>query len=53
MSAFETVGLQEEFVHVVGYEAAARWTGRGLTKEGSVFALRALMFLRLVLMDTL
>lgn len=34
MSAFETVGLQEEFVHVVGYEAAARWTGRGLTKEG-------------------
>lgn len=33
-SAFETVGLQEEFVHVVGYEAAARWTGHGLTKEG-------------------
>ena len=34
VSAFETVGLHEEFVHVVGNEAAARWTGRGLTKEG-------------------
>ena len=33
VSAFETVGLHE-FVHVVGNEAAARWTGRGLTKEG-------------------
>ena len=31
---FETVGLHEEFVHVVGNEAAARWTGKGLTKEG-------------------
>lgn len=34
MSGFETVGLHEEFVHVVGNEAAARWTGKGLTKEG-------------------
>ena len=34
ISAFETVGLYEEFVHVIGNEAAARWTGRGLTKEG-------------------
>ena len=34
MSGFETVGLNEEFVHVIGNEAAARWTGRGLTKEG-------------------
>ena len=34
MSGFETVGLHEEFVHVVGDEAAARWTGRGTTKEG-------------------
>ncbi len=31
---FETVGLHEEFVHVVENEAAARWTGKGLTKEG-------------------
>ena len=34
ISAFETVGLHEEFVHIVGNEAAARWTGKGLTKEG-------------------
>lgn len=34
MSGFETVGLNEEFVHVIGNKAAARWTGRGLTKEG-------------------
>ena len=34
MSGFETVGLHEEFVRVVGNEAAVRWTGRGLTKEG-------------------
>ena len=34
MSGFETVGLHEEFVRVVGNEAAARWTGKGTTKEG-------------------
>ena len=34
MSGFETVGLHEEFVHVVGNEAAARWTRKALTKEG-------------------
>ena len=34
MSGFKTVGLHEEFVHVVGNKAAARWTGKGLTKEG-------------------
>lgn len=33
MSGFETVGLHEEFVHVVGNEAAARWTGKGITKN--------------------
>ena len=34
MSGFRTVGLHEEFVHVVGNEAAARWTGKAVTKEG-------------------
>ena len=34
LSGFETVGLHEEFVHVIGNEAAARWTGKGVTKEG-------------------
>ena len=34
LASFETVGLHEEFVHVVGNEAAARWTGRGTTKDG-------------------
>ncbi|MEL6162677.1 MAG: nuclear transport factor 2 family protein [Cyanobacteria bacterium J06628_3] len=33
MAGFETVGLHEEFIHVVGNEAAARWTGRAITKE--------------------
>ena len=33
MSGFE-IGLHEEFVHAVGNEAAARWTGKGITKEG-------------------
>lgn len=34
ISGFETVGLYEEFIHVIGNEAAARWTGRGSTKDG-------------------
>ena len=34
MSGFKTVGLHEEFVHVVGNEAAVRWTGKGTTKDG-------------------
>ena len=34
IASFETVGLHEEFVHVVGDEAAARWTGKGTTKDG-------------------
>lgn len=34
MSGFKTVGLHEEFVHVVGDEAAARWRGKAITKEG-------------------
>ena len=34
ISNFKTVGLHEEFVHVVGNEAAARWTRKGITKEG-------------------
>jgi steroid delta-isomerase len=34
VAAFETVGLEAEFVHTIDYEAVARWTGRGLTKEG-------------------
>ncbi|MEM7594646.1 MAG: nuclear transport factor 2 family protein [Cyanobacteria bacterium P01_A01_bin.83] len=34
MSGFKTVGLHEEFVHVVGNEAAARWTGKGITEDG-------------------
>ena len=33
LASFETVGLYEEFVHVVGNEAAARWTGKGTTKD--------------------
>ena len=36
MSGFKTVSLHEEFVHVVGNEAAARWTGRGITEEGKL-----------------
>lgn len=34
LSAFETVGLHESFVHVVGLEAVARWHGRGTTLDG-------------------
>ncbi len=34
ISAFESVGLHEEFVHVINNQAAARWRGKGLTKEG-------------------
>ena len=34
MSSFKAVGLHEEFVHVIGNEAAARWRGKGITKEG-------------------
>lgn len=31
---FETVGLTEEFVHIVGNEVAVKWTGRGIGKNG-------------------
>ena len=34
LEAFETVGLRESFVHVVGLEAVARWQGRGIAKTG-------------------
>ena len=34
LAAFETVGLHESFVHVVGFEAVARWHGRGITRDG-------------------
>ncbi len=31
---FETVGLTEEFVHIVGNEVAVKWMGRGIGKNG-------------------
>ncbi|WP_017653237.1 nuclear transport factor 2 family protein [Fortiea contorta] len=31
---FATVGLTEEFVHIVGNEVAVKWTGRGTGKNG-------------------
>jgi hypothetical protein len=34
VAAFETVGLEAEFLHTIGYEAVAYWIGRGVTKEG-------------------
>jgi steroid delta-isomerase len=32
--AFETVGLKEDSVFVSGNEAAVKWTGRGVGKNG-------------------
>ena len=34
MASFETVGLYPEFVSVDNLRAAAKWTGRGITKDG-------------------
>lgn len=34
MRAFEEVGLYPDFIQVSGYGASAKWTGRGLTKDG-------------------
>lgn len=34
LSAFRSVGLHEDFVHVVGNEAVAKWEGRGITMAG-------------------
>ena len=34
VSAFRDIGLYEDFVHVVGDEAVAKWEGRGITHEG-------------------
>ncbi len=31
---FETVGLEEEFVHIVGQEVAVKWLGTGVGKNG-------------------
>jgi steroid delta-isomerase len=31
---FETVGLTEDFVHIVGKEVAVKWTGQGVGKNG-------------------
>jgi steroid Delta-isomerase len=33
-SLFQTVGLQEEFISVVGNRAAAKWVGQGVGKNG-------------------
>jgi len=33
-ATFETFGIFEDQVAVCGYEAAARWTARGATKDG-------------------
>lgn len=38
LAAFQTVGLHESFVHVVGLEAVARWHGRGITLDGQEVA---------------
>lgn len=35
VGAFETIGLHEDFVHVVGNEAVAKWEGRGVTPDGT------------------
>jgi steroid delta-isomerase len=34
IDAFAKVGLNEDFVAVVGNEAAIKWTGQGLTQNG-------------------
>ncbi len=34
VSAFETVGLTEDFVHISDNEVAVKWTGRGIGKSG-------------------
>jgi steroid delta-isomerase len=31
---FATIGLTEEFVHIVGSEVAVKWIGRGISKNG-------------------
>lgn len=35
VAAFKSIGLHEDFVHVVGNEAVAKWEGRGVTKDGT------------------
>ncbi|GFE64527.1 nuclear transport factor 2 family protein [Litoreibacter roseus] len=35
VGAFESIGLYESFVHVVGLEAVAKWQGRGVTPDGT------------------
>lgn len=35
VGAFESIGLYESFVHVVGLEAVAHWQGRGVTPDGT------------------
>jgi steroid delta-isomerase len=32
--AFETVGLSEDFVSILGNQAAVKWTGQGIGKNG-------------------
>ena len=34
MASFETIGLYPEFVSVDNLRAAAKWTGKGITKDG-------------------
>ena len=34
LEGFESVGLEEKFLHIVGFEAVTFWIGRGVTKEG-------------------
>ncbi len=34
MDTFQSIGLTEDFVTVIGNEAAIKWTGRGVGKNG-------------------
>jgi len=45
MASFETVGLYPEFVSVDNLRAAAKWTGKGTTKDGRSVKFEGINFL--------
>ena len=45
MASFETIGLYPEFVSVDNLRAAAKWTGKGITKDGHSVKFEGINFL--------
>ena len=42
MSGFDTVGLKENSVFIIGHDAAVKWTGEGIGKNGQAIRIEGI-----------